>query len=217
MRELYAERPDIVTTYFSLNIPILKADLLRYLILYANGGIWNDLDVSCEDLPIHGWIPSQYRRETGLVVGLEFDGPWEDDGELHTQFASWTILARPQSPHMLQVVEDILEDIHKMALEHDVPVARLDMGMIGDVVDVTGPKRMTRGIVKSLEHMLGETIDDRNVSGFTVPTLVGDVLILPGNAFSASQAGYPEDQGPALVTHHYAGTWKNEHGGEMTK
>ena len=216
VRELYVDRPDIVITYLSLRVPILRADLLRYLILYANGGIWSDLDVSCEEVPIHDWIPAQHRSQTGLVVGLEFDGEGQGDG-LFTQFASWTIMARPKSPHMLQVIEDILQDFQGISTENNVTVSGIEMRMISDVVDVTGPKRMTRGIIKSLESTLGGPIDDRNVSGFKEPTLLGDVLILPGNSFAAAQSGWPEDQGPKLVTHHYAGTWKNEHGGEMAR
>jgi mannosyltransferase OCH1-like enzyme len=146
---------------------------------------------------------------------LEFDSQWEDDGQLHSQFASWTIMARPQSPHMWQVIEDIIADLQKMANENNVSISGITWDMIQEVVDLTGPKRMTWSIVKSLGNILGETIDDRNISQLHEPKLVGDVLIMPGNSFAASQSGYPEDQGPQLVTHHYAGTWKNDHGGEM--
>lgn len=46
--------------------------------------------------------------------------------------------------------------------------------------------------------------------------LVSDVLILPGFSFAASSNYYSKENatGPALVTHHYAGSWKNDHGGE---
>jgi hypothetical protein len=42
------------------------------------------------------------------------------------------------------------------------------------------------------------------------------VLVLPGYSFALSSNHYnPEDtQGPALVTHHFDGSWKNDHGGE---
>jgi alpha 1,6-mannosyltransferase len=35
-------------------------------------------------------------------------------------------------------------------------------------------------------------------------------------SFAASANTYDEVQGPVLLTHHYAGTWKNEYGGEQT-
>jgi alpha 1,6-mannosyltransferase len=216
VQEYFAHRPEIVDMYLQLSVPILKADLLRYLILFAEGGMWSDLDVSCENThTIHEWIPNEYRKDTGLVVGLEFDWAWQDDNFLHSQFASWTILARPGSPHMRQVIDDILEGVHGKAEENHVEIKELTFEMVGEIVDITGPKRMTRSIVKSLEQILGKTIDDRDISGLKSPKLIGDVLILPGNSFGASQNGYPKDEGPKLVEHHYAGTWKNDHGGEM--
>lgn len=68
----FAHRPDIISTYNSLPIPILRADLIRYLLLYHSGGIWNDLEVSCH-LPIEEWIPEEFLGKADLVVGYEFD------------------------------------------------------------------------------------------------------------------------------------------------
>lgn len=86
--------------------------------------------------------------------------------------------------------------------------------MVGDVVDITGPRRMTRGIIKSLKSILNDAFDERNITGLVEPVLVGDVLILPGYSFAASSNHYKEDKGPALVTHHYAGSWKHDHSGK---
>jgi alpha 1,6-mannosyltransferase len=47
----------MVEDYLALPIPILKADILRYVILYDQGGIWFDLGVSCEGVPIDEWVP----------------------------------------------------------------------------------------------------------------------------------------------------------------
>lgn len=46
VQKTFATHP-IVETYLNLTIPILKADLLRYLLLFANGGVYFDLDVTC--------------------------------------------------------------------------------------------------------------------------------------------------------------------------
>lgn len=215
VKRYYAHRQDIIDTYMAIPIAILRADLLRYLILYHEGGVWNDLDVSCEEKVINDWIPEEYKKNAQLVVGLEFDCAWEDDNFLHSQFASWTIMSKPGSKHMMRVIDDILEGLQQKAVENNVTIADLKYSMVGDVVDLTGPKRMTRSIVKSLELMLDTTIDDRNISGLKVPKILGDVLILPGMAFAGLQSDYPKDEGPAYVAHHYAGTWKNDHGGEL--
>jgi mannosyltransferase OCH1-like enzyme len=213
VRENFAYRPDIVETYLALPFDILKADLLRYLLLFAEGGIWSDLDVSCEDTPIHDWIPAQYLENTSVVVGWEFDVGWGDN--LERQFESWIIMAKPESPHMLMVINDILEGVRKKTEEHKVKVPDLTLDMIGDVVDLTGPRRLTRSIIKSLEVTLNATVDMKSISGLLEPKLIGDVLILPGYSFAASANRYEENQSrPPFVTHHYAGSWKNEHGGE---
>lgn len=89
--------------------------------------------------------------------------------------------------------------------------------MISDVVDITGPKRMTWGIIKSLKEILGRDLDDRDVGELRSARLIHDVLILPGNAFAGTQNGFKKEKGKVFVNHHYAGTWKNKFGGEAEK
>jgi alpha 1,6-mannosyltransferase len=92
----------------------------------------------------------------------------------------------------------------------------LKFDVIGDVVDLTGPRRFTKSVLKSLNLMLNGITADRNISLLLEPKLIGDVLVLPMYSFAASANTYDEVQGPVLLTHHYAGTWKNEYGGEQT-
>ncbi|KAK6611348.1 glycosyl transferase [Botrytis cinerea] len=212
----FSHRPDILNTYFSLNIPILKADLLRYLILYADGGVWFDLDVSCEDTPIDNWVLAEHRA-ANLVVGLEFDYDYQEDTAMYSQFASWTIMAKPRSPHLMQVIHDILDELNEIAKRNDVLIEGIELSMISDVVDITGPKRMTWGIIKSLKEILGRELDDRDVGELRSARLIHDVLILPGNAFAGTQNGFKKEKGKVFVNHHYAGTWKNKFGGEAEK
>lgn len=213
----FASRPDIVENYLSLTVPILKADLLRYLLLLDQGGIWSDLDVSCEGVPIDKWIPSGHKNAT-LVVGWESDSGWE--GPFNRQFASWTIMAKPGSPHLLQVVEDILQALRLKMDEHKLPSAgNITMAMIKSVVDFTGPKRLTAGIFKSLSRTLNRTVGPADASKILQPKMLGDVLVMPGISFAASSNKYTIVEewnlSPKLVSHHYAGSWKNDHGGEL--
>lgn len=215
VKDHFASRVDIVDTYLSLSVPILKADLLRYLLLYAEGGIWSDLDVSCEpNTTIQDWIPPEYKANSSLVVGWEFDVGWP--GNFVRQFATWTVMAKPRSAHMLMVIEDILATVHEKAQEHNVSIADLTLKMTGDVVDFTGPRRMTSSILKSLALTLESKVEIETIWKLKIPKLVGDVLVLPGYAFARSSNHYKEGHIPsgALVTHHFAGSWKNEYGGE---
>lgn len=200
----FAKFPDIIDIYQDLQVPILKADFLRHLILYADGGVWSDLDVTCHH-PIDSWIPSQYKNQTNLVVGIEFDG---------SQFASWTVMAKARTNHIAAVIEYIMDALEDAAEQVHTTIAGLTMKTIEDVVAVTGPQAMTRAILQSVSIELGETVGGENVSGLHEPVLLHDVLVLPNAAFAAMQGGFPEDQGPYLVEHHYAGSWKNDHGGE---
>ncbi|CAO2658467.1 Nn.00g061900.m01.CDS01 [Neocucurbitaria sp. VM-36] len=216
VRTAFAYRPDIVNSYLALSVPIFKADILRYLLLYDQGGIWSDLDISCEGIPIDDWVPAEYRDDAGLVVGWEFDQGWSKP--FFRQFTSWTIMAKPRSPHMMQVIEDIMQTLHEKAHETKVPIENTTLAVIGDVVDFSGPRRLTRSVYKSLSTMLNRTIGSADMQEILQPKLVGDVLVMPGRSFAASANRYkPEEEKelpPKLVTHHYAGAWKNNYGGE---
>ena len=154
VRERFIDRPDIVQTYLDIPIPILKADLLRYLILFADGGIWSDLDVTCEGVPIDDWVPEQYMEHAGLVVGWEFDVGWT---YFQRQVASWTIMAKPGSLHMAMVIDDILKGLRQKTEQYNTTISNLTYKMIEEnegIVAFSGPLRLTKSIIKSVELVL---------------------------------------------------------------
>jgi hypothetical protein len=122
---------------------------------------------------------------------------------------------------MMQVIEDILQTLQEKTAEFDVSVNNITMDMMGDTVDFTGPRRLTRSVYTSLGNVLNRTVDAYDMKELVRPRLVGDVLVMPGRSFAASANTYqPEEEKllpPQLVTHHYAGTWKNDDGGEKLK
>lgn len=65
---------------------------------------------------------------------------------------------------------------------------------------------MTRSIIKSLKLILNDTMDYRNIFNLYELKLIGNVLILPGFLFAVSTNHYKEEQGPALLSHHYNGS-----------
>lgn len=214
---VFADNVTVVQTYLNLTVPILKADFLRYLLLFADGGVYLDLDVTCH-VPIRDWIPEEYQSNASLVVGWEFDVGWGEG--IVREFATWTIIAKPHSPHLWSLVMDIVGFLEARRLEVGVnTVAELTSAMIGDVVDATGPRRFTQSILMSLGKSLGEEgpVDVNTIKNLQEPKLVGDVLILPGFSFAAESNHWPPDWvlTPPLVTHHGLGSWKNEHGGEQ--
>ncbi len=66
-------RPDIVEMYRSLTAKIIKADLLRYLVMYVEGGLYADIDVEALK-PIDRFIPNHYDDASiDMVIGVEID------------------------------------------------------------------------------------------------------------------------------------------------
>jgi hypothetical protein len=113
------------------------------------------------------------------------------------------------------VIEHIMKSLKSSAARHNTNIEGLTMKTITNVVDVTGPQAMTRAILEGLAIQIGAPIGCSNISNLQEPTLFRDVLVLPNAAFAAMQGGWPKDRGPYLVEHHYAGSWKNEKGGEL--
>lgn len=72
VRAHYSNRVDILNTFLELNVPVLRSDLLRYMILESEGGIYSDLDTTAER-PIEEWIPKEFKSKTRAIVGIEYD------------------------------------------------------------------------------------------------------------------------------------------------
>ncbi|EFE41207.1 hypothetical protein TRV_04073 [Trichophyton verrucosum HKI 0517] len=200
---------DIVALYTSLKIPILRADMLRYLILLAEGGIWADLDTTCEQ-PVSNWLPSEISSsnsiiKAGLVVGLEPDA---DHGGKKI-LTNAVLAAQPGSKHIKAVVDDVVHQLLDIAKQKGVGPEGITLEMISDVVEVTGRKKMTAKIIESLSKTLNKEIKDGDLvkNGSNEPQCLDDIIILPVPAFASYNN--PTPQGRVLVTHHHAGTWKS--------
>jgi mannosyltransferase OCH1-like enzyme len=122
-------RLDIVSTYRSLTAQIIKADLLRYLVMYVEGGVYADIDVEAVR-PIDGWIPAQYNpTDVDLVVSVEIDEPNFKDhrilGPKSQSFCQWTFMTKPRVPVMLKLVDNIIKWLHDVAGKQNVPISEI--------------------------------------------------------------------------------------------
>jgi hypothetical protein len=126
--DVFRHRPDVVDAFTRANETIQKADLLRYLWLLEEGGVYSDLDAQCAK-PVRDWIPPRYRNTTGLVIGVEIDDYFEghyDPNIPYIQLCQWTIMARPHHPTIAHVIDTV--------------IGRLQNWEAGDVEELTGPK-----------------------------------------------------------------------------
>ena len=72
VRDRFAHRPDIEEVFIDLQDPILRADLIRYLVLLGDGGTYSDIDTMSLK-PIEDWVPPAFKDKVNLVIGIEYD------------------------------------------------------------------------------------------------------------------------------------------------
>lgn len=135
LQNLYGEVPLVIEAYKLLPTIILKADFFRYLILYARGGIYSDMDTHPLK-PFNKWVSSSestlYKQlysgtllpyknvnrdlttlpshEPGLIIGIEADPDREDWAQWYArrmQFCQWTIQSKPGHPLLRELILNI--------------------------------------------------------------------------------------------------------------
>ncbi len=72
VRHHYADRATLRDLFLDIKLPVFRSDLLRYMILESEEGIYSDLDAVAQR-PIKEWIPEEFRSRTRAVVGIEYD------------------------------------------------------------------------------------------------------------------------------------------------
>lgn len=220
----YSDRPDLLSAFQSLQDPMLRADLVQYLFLLQDGGIYTDLDTICLK-PISEWIPPQYDiKDIGLVLGIEGDalgGPIIAGFSHPVQFATWTMAVKPNHFMTEMIIARVLSQLHALAERQNTTISGIEADYM-DVMDTTGPGVFAESIYAGLSQITNTTVTSANLTRMTQPRLFGDVLILPITSFGAglghSNAGGVDDE-MALVQHLFAGSWKGDHkmGGGKTQ
>lgn len=210
---LYAAVPEVLEAFEALPLPVLKADFFRYLILFARGGVYSDIDTSALR-PALEWVPEGVpRAAVGLVVGIEADPDrpdWQDWYSRRIQFCQWTIQAKPGHPVLREVVAKIAEET----------LQKKRTGLLADfkdknVIEFTGPAVWTDVIFNyfndaryfDMSASLGP-IDWHNFTGMKATKKVGDVIVLPITGFSpgVGQMGAGDYDDPmAFVRHGFEG------------
>jgi mannosyltransferase OCH1-like enzyme len=213
-------RPDIVKFYRSINLHIIKADLLRYMIMYAQGGVYADIDVEALR-PVHRFIPERYDdKDIDMIVGVEIDQPDFSDhpilGKKSKSFCQWTIISKPHQPVMLKLIENIMAWLKNVAKEQKVPLGEVQLDF-DQVISGTGPSAFTKALLEQMNQRRsgGPKVTWDLFHNMDESKIVGRVLVLDVEAFCAGQghsdSGNHDSRG-ALVKHHYhASNWPSKH------
>ena len=192
--------PNLTKLFQGFKLPVLRADLARYLLLRTFGGYYSDIDtVNLKSLD--SWTGGK-DRIIGFIAGIEVDTDrvdWKDWYPRSLQFCQWTIVSSPGNPVIVEVIERVLEQL-----------ARVDPDSITakDVVHLTGPAPFTDAVVDKLGKFKIQVHELRNIEE---PKLFHDILVMPITAFSpgvghmGSKSIYDKN---ALVNHLFAGEWK---------
>jgi len=213
-------RQDIIDTYKSINARIVKADLLRYMIMYAEGGLYADIDVEALR-PVDRFIPDRYdERDVDMVIGVEIDQPEFKDhpilGKKSQSFCQWTFMCKPGLPVMLRLIENIMAWLKDVSERQGVPISDIELDF-DEVLTGTGPSAFTTAILAdmSAKKVGAPPIDWASFHAMSESKLLNGVLVLTVEAFAAGQGH--SDSGnhnarTALVKHHYhASGWPNQH------
>lgn len=202
------------STFFEINTPVLRADLLRYMLIESEGGYYGDVDTTLHK-PIKHWIPTDYRDRARFVVGIEYD-QLEDAEPSHgfkerISFAQWTFAARKGHPILTKVIEKVVNAIHSFAKEQGRTVATMEVPdqFVGRV---TGPGIWTLAVFEGMSEAMGTSISWENITGITEPRLFGDILLMPVDAFGTGQphSGASQDiVESTCVRHQWKMSWRH--------
>lgn len=213
IQHLYRNVPKVLKAYNALPSPILKADFFRYLILFARGGVYTDVDTEALK-PVTNWFPNWLSPDqAGLVVGIEAD-PDRPDWDLwyarRLQFCQWTIQAKPGHPVLRKIVAKITETTLKRKEDGKLALATgKERGT--DIMNWTGPAIWTDVLFEYFNEVSNEEVTYLTFTNKETSTLVGDVLVLPITSFSpgVGHMGAKSRNDPmAYVQHHFSGSWK---------
>lgn len=211
-------RPDIVNTYKSLNARIIQADLLRYIIMYAEGGIWADIDVEAIR-PFKNFMPSKYNEDDiDMIIGIETDEPDFKDhpvlGSKAQSFVQWTFACKPQLPVMMSLIEHILVWLDEIAQKEGKLIGEIELDF-DEVLTGTGPSAFTDAVLARMTRVERRKVTWNDFHGLEESKVLGRVLVLPSEAFAAgtghSNSGNHGGKG-AMVKHHFhASSWTKSH------
>ena len=199
----HASNPDIEESFLQAKDFVLQLDLIKYMVLWAEGGVYSDLDVACVQ-PSSQWVPPQYIDKAGIVLGVQMEQKAGPDGNAKDSFqlADWTIMSKPNQPFLWFLYQRLTENIKHLAAEQIVPGPN---SRPYNIFDVTGRNALTQAFLAYATSVTATKVTGNNFTKVAEPTLFGEILVLPVQAFAS-----PHQNGKEVVHHYEAGSWKSE-------
>lgn len=232
IKQEFALVPSVLQAFQLMPKPVLKADFFRYLVVFAKGGIYTDID-TVNLQPVDSWMSSHSvvhngTNNPGLIVGIEADPEMDDWRKYYArriQFVQWTLQGKIGHPALRSLITHIIHitlDRNRNDLLNQV--VGKDAG--DDIMNWTGPGIWTDEIFRYLNELFQspeyfadpswdsyhQYLDWEAFTKLTKPVIIHDVAILPITSFAAGMgrmgAGNLDDP-LAYVQHLFGGNWKN--------
>ncbi|EMR10035.1 hypothetical protein PNEG_01789 [Pneumocystis murina B123] len=189
IRHLYLSIPDVIKAYNALSTSILKANFFRYLILFARGGIYSDINTELL-LPASNWISESIELSSiGLIIGIETDitsrpDTMQDNSEFF-RFSSKTIRAKPGHPVLREIIVNITEEIlqKKSTSKNSLKSTQFINSALWTniIIDYLSSDAISSSKVES------ENISYSYLSKINKEMTIGDIVILPITSFSLNE------------------------------
>lgn len=218
IKHLYTSIPEIILTFELLPEVILKMDFFRYLVLFAKGGIYADIDTYPLQ-PIPNWIPENVSPdELGMIIAIEVDSKnrnWANDYHRRLQFGQFIIQSKPGHPILRDIISTIVETtLHKEKLEQLRLTGNSNEKQL-QILKWTGSGIWTDVIMTYFNDYIKSSIYNKitwkEFTDLKIPKLVSDILVLPQKSF-ASEIEITNDgkiSDPlAFVKHYSSKIWK---------
>ncbi|KAK6503162.1 membrane-bound alpha-1,6- mannosyltransferase Initiation-specific [Arthrobotrys musiformis] len=217
VRKEYSHRPDIIKVFTEVQQRIIAFDLLRLLVIYKYGGIYNDMDTMCRK-PIDTWFDDFW--DYGIVVGIECTIPIDPglplDLQLDSykvvyavQFLQWTIMAAPGHPVIARAIDELVRSVINDTVEDDGTV----QWEIGDlwyepmaILNVSGPGLWTRTVKQYINEQERREVPDSEYVSMWDIEIYGDLLLLPQSRWAPTTSGQQDEL--SFLRHFWRGSWR---------
>ncbi|RKP32664.1 hypothetical protein METBISCDRAFT_25601 [Metschnikowia bicuspidata] len=223
VKHLYAHVPEVILAYDALPDAILKIDFFKYLVLFARGGVYADIDTMPLQ-PIPNWIPDNVSpTEIGLIisVGSESNSPqWNmESRHRRLEFGQFVIQAKPGHPILREIIAQITtKTSRKQRKLRDGDLLSFQDNSNDILLELsrwTGSGAWTDVIFEILNDYVKSShykpVTWKEFHDLATPKLVSDVLVFPIKSFASdievSRDGKITDA-IAFVKHYGDQLWK---------
>lgn len=184
--------PHLATAFSDLPSAVERTDLFRYILLWREGGIYSDVDVTCAR-PLEAYIDL---RTDGLVVGWE--GDWgstadcQSAGSARTRLlVQWTMAAGPRHPVLERVLSHVAAHYNHT----------FSINAVRDTHERTGPVAWTDAVLGYAQQVQPGDVGMHAVAP--------PVVFLPRAVWGVAEGQV--EVGQRSLAHQYLGSWKQVH------